>query len=141
MRFHCHDVGKALTVYLSLTQMFQLPSLIAMTIAATRIYRNLADFVHEPADMCFFLRSLYLLRSLSSMICRSFDSPQICDGKITNTKWKPSAPTPLSQIEVTVNIHSTAQSIISVDGQLGNKPHRSSLDSDLERAMENPVTR
>lgn len=141
MRFYCHDVGKALTVYLSLTQMFQFPSLIAMTIAATRIYRNLADFVHEPADMCFFLRSLYLLRSLSSMICRSFDSSQICDGKITNTKWKPSAPTTLSQIEVAVDIHSTAQSIISVDGQLGNKPHRSSLDSDLERDMENPVSR
>jgi hypothetical protein len=25
-----------------------------MSIAATRIYRNLADFVHEPTYMCFF---------------------------------------------------------------------------------------
>jgi hypothetical protein len=141
--FYCYDVREALTIYLSLTQMFQLPSVITMSIAATRIYRNLADFVHEPTDMCFFLRLLYLLRSLSSMICRSFDSLQIRDDKITKTKWKPSAPT--SQIEVTVDTrcerHSTAQSIISVDGQQGDKPHRSSLDSDLETAMENPVPR
>jgi hypothetical protein len=143
VRFSCHDVGKALTVYLSLTQMFQFPSVTAMSIAATRIYRNLADFVHEPADMCFFLRSLHLLRSLSSMICRSIDNLQIRDGKTTKTKRKPSAPTPLSQVEVTVDKrcerHSTAQSMISVSGQPGDKAHRSSLDSDLERAMENRV--
>jgi hypothetical protein len=145
VRFSCHDVGNALTVYLSLTQMFTSPSTIAMSIAATRIYRNLADFVHEPADMCFFLRSLYLLRSLSSMICRSIDSLQIRDGKTTKIKRKPSAPTPLSQVEVTVDIrcerHSTAQSMISMGGQPGDKAHRSSLDSDLERAMENRVPR
>lgn len=75
------------------------------------------------------------------MICRSFVNLQISDGKITKAKWKPSAPTPVSQIEITVNTHcerySAAQSIISEDGQLGDKPHRSSLDSDLEAAREN----
>jgi len=71
----------------SLNLMFQLPSLIAMAIAATRIYRNLADFTYGSTDLCFFLRFLYLLRSLSSMICRAFDSLslQIRDGKITRT--------------------------------------------------------
>jgi hypothetical protein len=96
-------------------------------------------------QMCFFLRFLYLLRSLSSMICRAFDSLQIRDGKIMRTKWKPSAPTSVSWIEVIVHTccerHSTAQSIISVDGQLGDNLYGSSLDSDLERAMENPVPR
>src|SRR6266852_3166876 len=109
--------------------MFQLPSVITMSIAATRIYRNLADFVCGSKDMCFFLRFFYLLRSLSSMICRSL---QVCAGKITTkTKGNPSAPTSLGQIEATVDTrcerHSTAQSIISVGGQLGDKPHRSSL--------------
>ena len=138
-------MGEALTVYLSLTQMFQLPSVIAMSIAATRIYRNLADFIYGSTDMCFVLRFIYLLRSLSSMIYRSLVSLQTCDSKITKTKGKPSAPTPVSQIEVIVDTrcerHSTEQSMISEDGQLGYKPHRSSLDSDLERAMENPVSR
>lgn len=144
MRFHCYDVGEALTVYLSLTQMFQFPAVIAMSIAATRIYRNLADFACGFTDMCIFLRLLYLLRSLSSIICRSFDSLQKCDAKITESKW-PSAPTPLSQVEVTVDTYcernSAAQPTISVDGQPGEKPHISSLDGDLERARENPVPR
>ncbi len=77
--------------------------------------------------------------------CKSFDSPQICNGKITKTKCKPSASTPLSQIEIAVETHYerhlTAQSIMSVDGQLGDKPHRSSLDYDVERATENPDPR
>jgi hypothetical protein len=135
--------GGALTVYLSSTQMFQLPSVIAMSIAATRIYRNLVDFVYGSKDMCFFHRLLYLLRSLSSMICRSL---QVRDGKITKTKSKPSAPASVSPIEVTVETRcerrsSTAQSMICVDEQLGYKPHRPSLDSDLERATGNPVPR
>ncbi|KAI0277122.1 hypothetical protein BGY98DRAFT_981954 [Russula aff. rugulosa BPL654] len=31
--------------------MFQLPSVIAMSIAATRIYRNLADFIYGSTDI------------------------------------------------------------------------------------------
>ncbi|KAI0278280.1 hypothetical protein BGY98DRAFT_549610 [Russula aff. rugulosa BPL654] len=108
----------------SLNLMFQLPSAIAMSIAATRIHRNLAHFVYGSRDT-------------------SLDGLQICDGKITKT---PSAPTPVSQIEVTVEVlcerhSSTAQSIVSIDGQLGYKPQRSSFDGDLERALENPVPR
>ena len=78
------------------------------------------------------------------MICRSLDNLQIRDGKITKTKWKPSAPTLVSQIDVTMETQrdsSTAQSIISIDRQLGYKLQRSSHDSDLERAMENSVPR
>ena len=79
------------------------------------------------------------------MTCRSFDSLQICDGKSSKIKCKPSASTPLSQVEIAVETryerHSTAQSIISVDGQLGDEPHGSSLDGDFERATENPDQR
>ncbi|KAF8491223.1 hypothetical protein F5888DRAFT_1075822 [Russula emetica] len=95
----------------SFNLMSQLPSLIAMAIAATRIYRNLADFAYGSTDI-------------------AFDSLQIRDGKFTRAKWKPFAPTPVNQIEVIVDTccerHSTAQSIISMDGQLGDKPHGSS---------------
>jgi hypothetical protein len=111
--FYRYDVGEVLTVDPSLTQMFQLPSVIAMSIAATRIYRKLADYVYRPTDMCFFLRFLCLLRSLSSMICRLLVSLQMRN----------------------------EQSITNVDGQLGDNSHGSNLDSDLERAMENPVPR
>jgi len=105
----------------SLNLMFQLPSVIAMTIAATRIYRNLADYSYGSTEISF----------------------EICDGKITTrkAKWKPSAPAPLSQVAVDIRCDPAAQSIISVDGQLGDKLHRSSLDSDLDRARENPVPR
>jgi hypothetical protein len=77
------------------------------------------------------------------MICRSIVNPQICDGKVAKTNLNPSTPTSLSQIEVAVDIrcerYSTAQTMVSMDGQLpvGDKLHRSSLDSDLERAMKN----
>jgi hypothetical protein len=42
--------------YLSATQMFQFPSLVAMSIAATRMYRSLSDFVFGSTDMYYFLR-------------------------------------------------------------------------------------
>jgi hypothetical protein len=147
VRFYCYDMGEVLTVYLSLTQIFQLPSVIVMSIAAARMYRNLADFVYGSTDMCFFLRFLCLLRSLFSMTCRSFESLEITDGKSTKTKQNSSAPngTPLGQIEAALDIgcerHSTAQSIISIDGRLGDRPHGSSLGSDLESAVVNPDPR
>ena len=146
VRFYCYDMGERLTVYLSLTQMFQLPSMIVMSIAAARMYRSLADFVYGSTDMCFFLRFLCLLRSLLSMTCRSSESLEIIDGKSAKTKRNSSAPTgtPLSQIEVTLDIscerHSTA-SIISMYGRLGDRPHGSSLGSDLESAVVNPDPR
>jgi len=99
VRFYCYDMGERLAVYLSLTQMFQLPSMIVMSIAAARMYRNLADFVCGSTDMCFFLRFLCLLRSLLSMTCRSSESLEIIDGKSTKTKaellrtdWDPTEP-------------------------------------------------
>jgi hypothetical protein len=59
--------------------------------------------------------------------------------------WNPSASIPLSPTEVTVDSswerHPTARTIISVSGpgQLGGEMHESSPDTDLEKAMENPV--
>jgi hypothetical protein len=43
------------------TQMFQLPSVITNTIAATRIYRSLADYTFGTSNMYY-----YILRFLSS---------------------------------------------------------------------------
>ena len=79
------------------------------------------------------------------LICRSLVSYQIRDGKIMKTNGKPSASTLPNQIEVNVDTscgrHSAEQSIISMDGQLSDNPQRSSLavDSELERAIKNPV--
>jgi hypothetical protein len=47
-----------LIVYPSATQIFQFPSLVAMTIAATRMYRSLSDFVFGGTDMYYFFSFL-----------------------------------------------------------------------------------
>jgi hypothetical protein len=45
-----------ITIYPSATQMFQFPSLIVMTIASTRMYRGLSEFVfgYTATDMYYF---------------------------------------------------------------------------------------
>ena len=45
-------------IYLSTMQMFQLPSVVTMTISATRMYRVLSDFVSATTDMYDILRIL-----------------------------------------------------------------------------------
>ena len=46
---------EALTLYLTLAQMFELPSVIALSLAATRVYRNLAEYVYGSTVMYSFL--------------------------------------------------------------------------------------
>ncbi|KAH9992062.1 hypothetical protein BJV77DRAFT_1004422 [Russula vinacea] len=98
--------------------MFQLPSLITMSIAATRMYRTLADFLNESTHI-------------------TFEDLQKSDTIPSRMNWNPSASIPLSPTEVTVDSswerHPTARTIISVE------THESSPDTDLEKAMENPV--
>jgi hypothetical protein len=72
--------------------------------------------------------------------CSTFENLQQSDNRVSRTKSDSSAPIPLNRIEVaedTCERHPTAQTIISVDGQLGGTKNEPSLDSDLERAMEN----
>jgi len=46
-----HFVGESLMFGTFATQMFQLPSVIANTVAATRMYRSLADYAFESSNM------------------------------------------------------------------------------------------
>ena len=83
------------------TKMFQLPSAITMSIAATRMYRSLSDFVSGTTDM-------YDITFFSSpALCRFFSSasdnlPKI-EGKSSTLKWNRSLPIAFNQIEVTVD--------------------------------------
>jgi hypothetical protein len=118
--------------------MFQLPSVITNTIAATRIYRSLADYTLESSNMYY-----YTLRSLSSLaliivggfFCSSLDAVfSKNDAKGSKTRNNPT-PISLNRIEVAVDTayerYPTSQTTISVDAQLerGEKPCELSISS------------
>ncbi|KAI0275787.1 hypothetical protein BGY98DRAFT_37119 [Russula aff. rugulosa BPL654] len=97
-----------------LNVMFQLPLSITNTIAATRIYRSLADYTFESSN--------FSLDAGSSK----------CDNKVS--KWNDPAPISLNQIEVVVDTayeqYPTSRTTLGVGTQQGGKPHELSVDSD-----------
>ncbi|KAH9968286.1 hypothetical protein BJV74DRAFT_868595 [Russula compacta] len=103
--------------------MFLMPTLITMSIAATRMYRSLADF------------------SSAADITRGSEGPQRIGHTAPNARLTANMPISYSQMEVAV--HTTYEqypasqtdqhvSYINVDGQLGHKPRGLSFDDDLE---------
>jgi len=105
--------------------MFLMPSLITMSIAATRMYRSLADFMSH-AD-----------------IGNGSDNPPKIDCILSNVRWSTTIPLPQNRMEVAVNIaHEHWQSsasqtghyipYMSSDGQLGDKPHSLDMVNDVE---------
>jgi len=124
--------------------MFQLPSVITNTIAATRIYRSLADYTFGSSNMyCYILRFLFspALIIVGGSFCSTLDPgfPK-SDTKASKMKWNNLAPISLNRIEVAVDTaceqYPTSQSTLSVDAQQGDKPHELSIGSDLECAIE-----
>jgi len=128
------EITPAVFVFLNLNDaldvMFLMPSVITMSIAATRMYRSLADF--------FF----------SADIGNGSDKPP--KRIVTNTKWTTRIPPTPSRMEVTVHTSyedwqlSASQMgqyapymTRSSDGQHGDKPHGLNLNDDVE----NNVTR
>jgi hypothetical protein len=118
--------------------MFQLPLSITNTIAATRIYRSLADYTFESSNMYY-----YIFRFLSSpaliivgeSFCSSFDAGfSKCDNKVSKTKWNDPAPISLNRVEVVVDTayeqYPTSRTTLGVGTQQGGKPHELSVDSD-----------
>jgi hypothetical protein len=116
--------------------MFQLPLSITNTIAATRIYRSLADYTFESSNLYY-----YIFRFLSSptliivgeFFCSSLDAGSSkCDNKVS--KWNDPAPISLNQIEVVVDTayeqYPTSRTTLGVGTQQGGKPHELSVDSD-----------
>ncbi|KAH9962362.1 hypothetical protein BC827DRAFT_1383522 [Russula dissimulans] len=123
------EITPAVFVFLNLDDsfdvMFLIPSLITMSIAATRMYRSLADF--------FF----------SADIGNGSDKPP--KRIVTNTKWTTTIPPSPSRMEVTIHtscedwefpVSQTAQHAPymtrSPNGQHGDKPHGLDLNDDVE---------
>jgi hypothetical protein len=95
--------------------MFQFPSLIAMTIAATRMYHSLSDFFSKSTDIL------------------SHGSPQRGHDRPANTR----ATIQLNPIEVAIDVAYERHHITCKDEQLDDNSHKSKVGSDLESAMEN----
>jgi hypothetical protein len=102
------------------TQMFQLPSVITNTIAATRIYRSLADYSFE-------------FKNVDAGFSKS-------GTRVSRIEWNNPAPISLNRMEVTVDTayeqYPTSRTTHSVGAQQGDKPHELSIISELECTTE-----
>jgi hypothetical protein len=125
--------------------MFQFPSVITNIIAATRIYRSLADYTFGTSKMyCYILRlSCSALIIVGGSFCSSLDvGSSKSDSKISKMKWNNPAPISLNRINVAVDIsyeqYPASQTTLSADAQQGDKPHELSVIGDLpaECALE-----
>ena len=119
--------------------MFLLPSVMANTIAGTRIYRSLVDYSFESSEMYYILPSISspALIIVGGSFCSSYNSGFL---KSNNTrgsriKWNNPEPISLDRMEVAVDtVHTQyppSQKMRSVGAQQGDKPHESSVGSDL----------
>ena len=123
--------------------MFQMPLLITLSIAATRLYRSLAEFVSGSTGM--YESSFSLVFSHRSHC----SSAQQNEGDITTLRatWTPAVHLRSNQINVTVHTiyeqqmtsqmshHMHHSSHIGIDRQLSD--NRLSLENELESGMEN----
>jgi len=119
--FVCLDLNDAFNL------MFFLPGQITLSIAATRMYRSLADFV-------------------STDITKGSDRSRRIGHTGANAKSSSTIPMPLHRMEVAVHTsyeqYSTAQtgqhvSYVGMDGQPHDKSQGLSFDSNLESGAEN----
>jgi hypothetical protein len=125
-------------------QMFLIPSLITMSIAATRMYRSLADFFFS-ADMYDSLIALSSGTHRCVRLCSGNGSDKPPKRIVTNTKWTTTIPPTPSRMEVIVDTSyeewqlSASQTgkyapymTRSSDGQHGDKSHGLNLNDDVE---------
>ena len=130
--------------------MFHLPSVITNTVAATRMYRSLADYTLESSNMYD-----YILRFLSSpaliivrgSFCSSLD-PGFSNSKsdtVPKMKWNKPTLISLNRIEVAVDTayeqYPTSRTTLGEDTQQGDKPHELSVGGDLECAIETGIVK
>lgn len=128
--------------------MFQFPSVITDTIAATRIYRSLADYTFGTTNMyCYILRlSSSALIIVGGSFCSSLDvGCSKSDSKVSKMKWNNPAPIPLNRIEVAVDTayeqYPASQTMLSAGAQQSDKPHELSVigDQPAECALETGI--
>lgn len=134
------------TVYLCLSnlQMFSLPSVITLTIAATRMYRSLTHFTFSP-DMYDILPSNQNSHSLLSILahCSVEDSenPQRSSRLVSSASHPSVVQLPSNRLDITV--HTACEeypmsqmdrraSHISSDAQLAGKPHKINFGDNVE---------
>ena len=128
------------------TQMFQLPSVVTNTIAATRIYRSLADYTLDSSNMyptpfvSFFSRAYCCRWPFCSSSGASFSKSDT----VSRMKWNKTRSIS-HRIEVTVDTTSehypTSRTTLGVGTQQGDKPYELSVASDLERAIETGIAK
>ena len=130
---------------ISITQMFQLPALVTMSIAATRMYRLLTDFVFESTDLYSDLSFLSSSAHRSQCHCSVQDSLQGSGAPVPRAMQTHAVQIPLNRTEVAVDMsylqYPTSQtshhsSYISTDGQGNHKPNELASDEDLEGYRE-----
>ncbi|KAH9962368.1 hypothetical protein BC827DRAFT_1154908 [Russula dissimulans] len=119
--------------------MFLMPSLITMSIAATRMYRSLSDFGFSVDMYGGLIPSLsgthFCVRRCSG---NSSDNSQ--KRLATNAKWTTTIPLSPNRMEVAIHTSyesstsPTAQYVayMTSDGQNGNKPREINLNNDVE---------
>jgi hypothetical protein len=146
-----HLVGEALMFGTFCNTDVSLPSVITNTIAATRIYRSLADYTFGTSHMyCYILRSLSspALIIVGGSFCSSLDpGSSKSDSKVSKMKWNNPVPISLNRIEVAVDTafeqYPTSRTTLSEGTQQGDKPHESGVGSDLpvECAIETGIAK
>jgi len=121
--------------------MLQVPAVIILAIAATRMYRSLVDFASETTDMSDILSFHIYPCSQCSIPCSIQDDPQADSHIFSRTKDTPRARTPVARMEV--NMHavyeqypeSQTSSPSVMDGQLWHNSIAASGDEVLEGEM------
>jgi len=125
-----------------------MPALVTMSIAATRMYRSLADFFFYDmyGVLLFHCSWTHFGKRLLSRKC-SGDSQRM-GRTVPNVIWATSMTIPPNQVEVTVNRNASYEhwqsparsdpyvSFINIDGLLGDKPRGLNLDDDVESSAE-----
>ncbi len=131
--------------------MFLTPSIVALTIAATRIYRGLVDYGSVECTEQYDITPSHSSRR--SHRCRRQICPTEPNGCAEQKANRvPIPPTQLSRMEVAIpemyeqdetpqtTQHGSAGSLIDVEGQLYEKPAgQHKLDENVENGMGSPT--
>ena len=118
--------------------MLQIPAVVAMSIAATRMHRSLVDFTCGPSDGCVILHFIPSPAHNGHCQCSVHEKFQTSDLKFAKPKPPHARPIPIDPLETTVDTVSEKElsdpdSSINIDTEVHQKQNGSSFDEDVER--------
>jgi len=123
------------------TQIFQIPSLIIMTIVASRTHRSLAEFVTGPTHMSVNFPS-FLLWTHNDCPCSVSSGFQTENPPIPKTKRNPGVQITLppmgGSVRTTGEQYPASQSSLDINEQK-NENDKPAIDHDLESGMAERV--